>query len=120
MSYLLNKTPHCMETPPTMETIIVWRTFFHTMSMYCTYIYENVLIPTNHNYTSKVLNGSTNYCNCSSKYVYVVILVFWSCAIGKCSSIRMWGAWLCCMPAQYKMDKNGYVMKYIYRKKYAE
>ena len=85
-----------------------------------TYFYENVLIPTNHNYTSKVLNGSTNYCNCSSKYVYVVILVFWSCAIGKCSSIRMWGAWLCCMPAQYKMDKNGYVMKYIYRKKYAE
>ena len=25
-----------MEKPPTMETIIVWRTFFHTMSMYCT------------------------------------------------------------------------------------
>ena len=25
-----------MEKPPTMETIIVWWTFFHTMSMYCT------------------------------------------------------------------------------------
>ena len=35
MAYLLNKTPHCMETPPTMEKIIVWRTFFHTMSMCC-------------------------------------------------------------------------------------
>ena len=42
MSYLLNKTPHCMETPPTIETIIVRRTFFHTMSMYCTFYWMDL------------------------------------------------------------------------------